>query len=194
MQPIITSRFSCARDGCIFHSECGGLEERERARKGEWEFTKILPSHETKIIQSKMDFPLDSKNWWISFSNGLHIPCKKFNQVLWIPCSFVCFAFLFFFGWENCSFSESFFPLFLGHLFFIFFDKSTYFFSEKIYVVYIYNVTIMVQVERLQNLGGKFCLLFCFLEMKNKKALFQRVWKWWKVFVYKTCLNCVIIM
>ncbi len=113
-------------------------------------------------------------------------------------CEFhaVLFVLLFFsFLVEKIAvFLRVFLPLFLGHLFFIFFDKSTYFFSEKIYIMYIYNVTIMVQVERLQNLGGKFCLLFCFLEMKNKKALFQRVWKWWKVFVYKTCLNCVIIM
>ncbi len=138
MQPIITSRFSCARDGCIFHSECGGLEERERARKGEWEFTKILPSHETKIIQSKMDFPLDSKNWWISFSNGLHIPCKKINPVLWIPCSFVCFAFLFFFGWENCSFSESFFaPFPWAFIFYIFWQEYILFLWKDLYHVYI---------------------------------------------------------
>jgi hypothetical protein len=34
--------------------------------------------------------------------------------------------------------------------------------------MYIYNVTIMVQVERLQSLVGKFCLLFFFLERRKK--------------------------
>jgi hypothetical protein len=32
----------------------------------------------------------------------------------------------------------------------------------------------MVQVERLQSLGGKFCLLFCFLEMKKKKGFIPK--------------------
>lgn len=159
----------------------GGWKRGREQEKENESLLKFFRHMRLKKIQSKMDFPLDSKNWWISFSNGLHIPCEKFNLVLWIPCSFVCFAFFFFlFGWENCSFSESFFPLFLGHLFFIFFDKSTYFFSEKIYVVYIYNVTIMVQVERLQSLGGKFCLLFFFLKMKKKRLYSKESGNGWK--------------
>ncbi len=98
------------------------------------------------------------------------------NSIQFCEFHAVLFVLLFFsFLVEKIAvFLRVFLPLFLGHLFFIFFDKSTYFFSEKIYVVYIYNVTIMVQVERLQSLGGKFCLLFFFLKMKKKKGFIPK--------------------
>jgi hypothetical protein len=87
---------------------------------------------------------------------------------------FCCFFFFFFFLVKNiASFSESFFPLFLGHLILYFLTRVHTFFSEKIYIMYLYNVTIMAQVERLQSLGGKFCLLFFFFE-REKKTLYSK--------------------
>jgi hypothetical protein len=83
---------------------------------------------------------------------------------------FICF------GWENCSFSESFFPLFLGHFFLIYFLTRVHtFFSEKIYIMYIYNVTIMAQVERDFRVWVESFVFFFFLwKEKKKKTLYSK--------------------
>ncbi len=76
----------------------------------------------------------------------------------------------FFFGLRKLHFFWEFlFPLFLGHLFYIYiFDKSTYFFSEKIYIMHIYNVTIMAPGRETSELGWK-VLSFVFFSWKEKR-------------------------